>query len=361
MDLNIMAPINQLGYGIAGLNICKELTKICNTSLSPIGPIEVTLQQDVEPVKKALSNYQMLNFNAPCVKVWHQNDMGAFVGKGKRIGFPFFELDTFDELEKHHLNSLDALFVCSQWAKNICLKNLKLNENQIHVIPLGVDRNLFPTAENNTNKNTIFFNCGKWEVRKGHDVLVEVFNKSFNENDDVELWLMCSNPFLSPEESNHWESFYKQSNLGNKIKILPRAKTQAEVYNVMSQVDCGVFPSRAEGWNLELLELMSCGKNVIATNFSAHTEFCNTENCFLVKTPEIETAYDGKWFAGKGSWAKLSDTVIQDFIKNMKNIHQLKQSQELKPNKNGVITAEKFSWEESARKILYHVQHIQEN
>ncbi len=99
MDLNIMAPINQLGYGIAGLNICKELTKICNTSLSPIGPIEVTLQQDVEPVKKALSNYQMLNFNAPCVKVWHQNDMGAFVGKGKRIGFPFFELDTFDELE----------------------------------------------------------------------------------------------------------------------------------------------------------------------------------------------------------------------------------------------------------------------
>ena len=119
------------------------------------------------------------------------------------------------------------------------------------------------------------------------------------------------------------------------------------------------FPSRAEGWNLELLELMSCGKNVIATNYSAHTEFCNSENCFLIETTEQETAYDGKWFTGQGNWAKLSETVIQDLINNMQNVHQLKQNQELKPNQQGITTAEKFSWEESARKILHHVQHIQ--
>ena len=68
----------------------------------------------------------------------------------------------------------------------------------------------------------------------------------------------------------------------------------------MSQTDCGVFPARAEGWNLELLEMMSCGKNVIATNYSSHTEFCNSENCMLVETTELEDAHDGKWFRGQG-------------------------------------------------------------
>ena len=77
---------------------------------------------------------------------------------------------------------------------------------------------------------------------------------------------------------------YKGSGLGNKIRMIPRQKTQNDVYNIMIQTDCGVFPARAEGWNLELLEMMACGKQVIATNYSAHTEFCNPDNCRLINT-----------------------------------------------------------------------------
>ena len=75
----------------------------------------------------------------------------------------------------------------------------------------------------------------------------------------------------------------------------------------MSQADCGVFPAKAEGWNLDLLEMMSCGKSTIATNYSGHTEFCNKENCYLVDLPEMETAEDGKWFRGQGEWGKIGD------------------------------------------------------
>ena len=50
--------------------------------------------------------------------------------------------------------------------------------------------------------------------------------------------------------------------------------------------DCGLFPARAEGWNLELLEMMACGKQVIATNYSAHTEFCTKENSILIESDE---------------------------------------------------------------------------
>ena len=56
----------------------------------------------------------------------------------------------------------------------------------------------------------------------------------------------------------------------------------------MAKTDCGVFPARAEGWNLELLEMMSCNKPVIATNYSAHTEFCDDKNCMLIDIEDME-------------------------------------------------------------------------
>ena len=40
--LNIISPINQLGYGIAGLNICKELDNLVKVALFPIGQPQVT-------------------------------------------------------------------------------------------------------------------------------------------------------------------------------------------------------------------------------------------------------------------------------------------------------------------------------
>ena len=117
---------------------------------------------------------------------------------------------------------------------------------------------------------------------------------------------MCSNPFNSQEEENKWMQSYNHP----QVKLIPRMETQQEVYNIMSQVDCGVFPSRGEGWNLELLEMMAVGKHVIATDYSAHTEFCTEENCGLIPINTTEPAFDGKWFFGQGNWAEMNTLEI---------------------------------------------------
>lgn len=356
--INIISPINQLGYGITGLNVVKYLSKSTDVSLWCIGQPQVTNQEDANIISKALKNAMYPDFNASCIRIWHQHDMSQFVGKGEKIGFPIFELDTFSKLEKHHLSSLDKIFVCSHWAKQIVENNIK--DANVSVIPLGVDSSVFKPIEEinheDQNPSTIFFNCGKWEVRKGHDILVHIFEEAFDENDNVELWLMCENPFLSEDETKEWHSKYFQSKLGRKIKIIPRVNTQSEVYTIMKQIDCGIFPSRAEGWNLELLELMSCGKHVIATNFSAHTEFCNQENCYLVEIEETELADDNKWFKGNiGNWAKISNKQISQFAEYMKYVHSMKQSQNLVVNTDGISTANKFSWQNTAEAILSNV------
>jgi glycosyltransferase involved in cell wall biosynthesis len=120
----------------------------------------------------------------------------------------------------------------------------------------------------------------------------------------------------------------------------------------MSQTDCGVFPARAEGWNLELLEMMACGKHVIATNYSAHTQFCSSSNCNLIEIDNLETAYDGVFFLGdKGLWAELANPQKDQIITHMKNIHRTKQTGGLPINNAGVDTAKKFSWENSAKEV----------
>lgn len=356
MSVNLICPINDLGYGVASLNIFKALINDnIDIALFPLGQIQVNDEEDAHIIRNALIRSKYFDVNAPCVKIWHQNDMAQFVGKSMHIGFPFFELDEFNDHEKHHLNSLDKIFVASEWAKQVCENELQNKE--IHVVPLGVNSDLFkPANTSEDNQNTIFFNCGKWEIRKGHDVLFDLFNKAFTKNDNVELWMMNHNPFISETEQKHWENLYKNSNLGDKIKILPRVNTHNEVYNIMSKVDVGIFPSRAEGWNLEILELMSCGKHIITTNYSAHTEFCNKENALLVDIDELETAYDGKWFLGScGKWATISDRQEEQFVNHMRSIHQLKQNGQLKNNEAGITTSQKLTWKNTSTEMLKYV------
>lgn len=353
--INIISPINQLGYGITGLNIVKSLSQITEVALWPISQPQVTNGEDADIISQCIKRSQFPDFDAPCIRIWHQNDMAQFVGRGQHIGFPIFELDKFSNHEMHHLGSLDKIFVCSHWAKEVIHKNIAIDDKNVIVIPLGVDQSIFKPSEPSDIKSTVFFNCGKWEIRKGHDVLVEIFNNTFSENDDVQLWLMCENPFLTEEETKTWHNLYYKSKLGSKIRIIPRLSTQKEVYNIIAKVDCGIFPSRAEGWNLELLELMACGKPVIATNYAAHTEFCNDQNSFLVPISNTEPAYDGKWFFKQGNWAKLGDNELNIFSKYMKMIHNNKQNQTLLTNNAGILTGNQFTWKNTAEQILKNV------
>jgi len=135
--------------------------------------------------------------------------------------------------------------------------------------------------------------------------------------------------------------------LGSKIRIIPRQATQKEVYNIMSQTHCGVFPARAEGWNLELLEMMAMNKPVITTNYSAHKAFCTKDNAMLVDIDELEDANDNKYFHGFGKWAKFGDKQVKQFKDYMMYAYKNR----LNTNPNGLKTATKFSWE-NATSIL---------
>lgn len=348
-ELNIQAPINPLGYGNASYNLILALSKQYNIALWPIGNIALPSEDKSHHniIKKCIDNQSFFNCAASSLRIWHQFEMAQHIGRGMRVGMPIFEMNKFDSREVHHLDSLDKIFVCSKWAQDICYEQLPHGVS-VSVVPLGVDRNVFHEQKGMfiTDAETPyrFLNIGKWEIRKGHDIIIEAFCNAFDESDNVELWMMNHNPFLSDQQTSEWINLYKNSPLGNKVRLLDRVKTNQEVADIMKKADCGVFPARAEGWNLELLEMMSCGKPVIATNYSAHTEFCTPANCNLIDPNGLEEAWDGIWFKGQGEWAALDRTCVHKLSSLMRKEYEAGR----RINTAGIETAKKFSWEASA-------------
>jgi glycosyltransferase involved in cell wall biosynthesis len=396
-NMNLMTPINSLGYGVAGVNILKSLRKEdVKVACFPIGNPEVTLVQDRQEVQEALNIRETFDSNAPCLKIWHEFAMAERIGSGPLFGFPFFEITKFDDRRIHNLNSTNGVIVASKWAAGVVTDNIKASI-PVHVCPLGVDRKLFHekrtthtfACPNCTSlilhgsdaiddkrddkrgicpkcRNTVttpppdeassspmekceFLNCGKWETRKGHDILLRAFTAAFPTEQDVALSMLPTNPFLNSKEKSEWEVYYRSD---PRVKIIDRVGSQLEVANIMMQSTCGVFPSRAEGWNLELLEMMSCGKPVIATNYSAHTEFCNEKNALLIEIDSMETASDGKWFDGHvGEWASLEGNAFDALVSHMRDVYVKWQSASPLVNEEGIRTAVDFSWKRTAENI----------
>lgn len=340
--ININCPIGTTGYGITSLNIVKHLyQKNIDISLFLIGNnIELNFPEEKTLIQKLHSNGGSFDYNAPCLKIWHQNDLALKIGNGDYYSFPFFEIDTLSEKDKHHLNYCDHIFVASEWAKNILIDNdIK---KPIYVAPLGVDQNIFsiPDDQLRIKDNYIFFHIGKWEKRKGQDFLIKAFESAFNTNDNVELRLLPHNPFLTKEEESAWFKLIENCKLKDKIKVYNRLPTQQHLAKFIFSGDCGVFLSRAEGWNNEIPECMSLNKPIITTNYSAHTEYCNSNNSFLIDIDELEVANDGKWFFGEGKWAKLGQKQMEQTVEYMKYVY----SNNITTNEDGLKTANHYSW-----------------
>lgn len=50
--------------------------------------------------------------------------------------------------------------------------------------------------------------------------------------------------------------------------------------------DCFVLPTRGEGWGMPLLEAMAYGRPVIATDWSAHTDFMTEDVAYPLRVSD---------------------------------------------------------------------------
>lgn len=350
MNLNLRTCINDRSIGLLGINYCLGLHRLgVEVSNFLIHPAQQNLvfesEEDVRILQSQIDNTHFYDPSATSLTIWHPDDLAQSVGRGARCCYSSFELNPIRKKEMHHLQTMDVAFFPSQWACDVA-KQSGLEIDVDH-FPHGVNRNIFNEINRPIRppiEPTRFLSVGKWEVRKGHNILPQVFDSAFTEKDNVELYISHFNPFSTQEELNAWHDLYANMKLKDKVKIVDWGADPRSLAELMRSCDCIVSLSRGEAWNLPLLEAMSCGTHVIATNYSGHTEFLNHKNANLVDINGLERAFDGKWFFGEGEWAYLGKSQMEQSIAHMRNVHKLCQEGILGINNAGIEKAEELTW-----------------
>ncbi len=355
--LHLSAPHTRTGYGVTGAHLLRALqSQGIPVSFTPIGGVDRSITHNAS-LDQALHVSAAFSAEAPSVRLAQAFDLAQHAGRGLRIGFTIFETDAFSAVELQHLRFQDAVLVCTPWAREVCYAN-GLSDRPVHIVPLGVDRDIYHEHVQpvRTWTETVFLQVGKLEARKGQRELLRAFEAAFTPKDDVRLVLACHNPFIGEDAFNAALAPFRRSPMAERITILGQElATSRDVAALMAAADCGVFPARAEGWNLEALEMLSMGKAVIATAATAHTAFLNQDNARLVATDALEPALGGTI---AGHWPAWGASQHDQLVEHLRTIHAKRAQGALAQNAAGLATARAHSWNASAVALLNALSHI---
>jgi len=348
-NLNFMTPINRFGYGVTGINMLLQFLKRgIDVTLFPIGTSMSDPEHKDIVNRCTIGNRDTLteglfNTDAPVLRNFHEHEVVFPPSRGKKIVWPFFEVDKLRSKAVQLLKGVDAIACGSHWIEQVMHDH---GLKSTFIAPQGVDTKLFkPIEVYRMDDKYTFLTIGKYEKRKGHEELIKAFLKAFPEEKDVQLWMACSNPFLERTGLSVRNLISVASNGDERVTYLPQMDTHKDISVLINKADCGVFPSRGEGWGLPILEVMACGKPVIATFVTSHKDFVTPESAFEVKTTGMEVANDNIFFKGLGSWYNPD---VNSIVEHMRFVYE----NDVRSNEAGVVQAGKFTWYNAASKMI---------
>ena len=164
---------------------------------------------------------------------------------------------------------------------------------RIRVLPLGFDPLVFrpdgPRRPLPIEKGFRFLFVGGVSLRKGTDVLLKAYRRAFTREDGVCLVLKDHSGDLFYRE-NHARDLIAElraSPDAPEILHLDEFLGEAELAALYRSCDIAVFPYRAEGFCLPILEAMACGTPAIVPNFGACLDYCSEETSYLLPVRRI--------------------------------------------------------------------------
>ncbi len=172
----------------------------------------------------------------------------------------------------------DEIWVPSNYTRQAFI-NSGIPFNKVQVIPNGIDPWLFqPNGRKyplNTEKKLKFLYVGGTTYRKGFDVLLQSYVKSFTSNDDVVLVVkdMGTESFYRGQTAEDLIKQVRNTPNSPEIIYIKDYLTEEEITSLYRACDVFVSPYRGEGFSLPTLEAMACGLPVIVTDGGATEDF----------------------------------------------------------------------------------------
>ena len=245
------------------------------------------------------------------------------------IGYCFFEHDLLAKpFIAEAADRWDHIVAGSNWCEQH-LRNGGMGRTS--TILQGIDSSIFCLQPPRSDDSRfIVFSGGKFEYRKGQDIVIAAMRLFMERHKDV--WLSCSwhnqwpssirtmeqSPlieFNSQDGSSDDQLIdtIRRNGLDMSRVVLHPTFDNARMPLIYAESDIGIFPNRCEGGNnMVMCEYMACGRTVIASNRTGHADVITSENAFCLSNYNPVTAHTDGY--ATGIWPEPSTEELLELL-----------------------------------------------
>ncbi len=322
------------GWGVCGRYLAKELSAMDQVALltEPFDVKEVGDELDYHLLRGLLPEVEpALPVNAPVLQAVANAEMLPY-RPGLRgrftLGYAFFEHNL---LSRRQVENLRGNYDFIAAGSSFCEEALRAHGlSAVSTVLQGVDTSVFhpgPGQKEYFRDRFVVFSGGKFEFRKGQDLVIRAFKALQDRHRDVLLvnawynswpeWLrtMQASPHIrfQPAASDYLGLIGEVLrdnglDLERVITLLPRPNVM--MARICRNTDVGLFPNRCEGGtNLVLMEYMACGRPAIAAFNSGHRDILTGANAVLIRSHRPLILRDGEVNIAEWSEPDLEEII----------------------------------------------------
>ena len=231
--------------------------------------------------------------------------------------------------------------------------------DRIRVVPHGVDPTLCrpdgDTYPLGGDRRLTFLFVGGVCFRKGTDTLLKAYAEAFSSADDVALVI----------KDHSQDLFYREDTIRQRMLELmrdPRAPAIVHIDRFLSDADLAalyracdvaVFPYRAEGFCMPILECMAAGTPAIAPRFGACLDFCSDATSYLVPVQRIRVPVHRRFkvalgFSDDVDEVDFCEVRVATLAESLRRAYEEPPAARARKAEAGVAVAHgRFTWEDT--------------
>jgi len=186
----------------------------------------------------------------------------------------------------------DELWVHTRWIRRQAIGG-GVPARRVKVVPLGHAPDVFrpegPAFRLPTRKCTRFLFVGAAVLRKGIDTLLKAWRAAFRRADDVCL-VIKTNPQDTFYQGIDWRQRIRELTADGdaaEVVLIDAVMSPARLAGLYRACQASVFPYRAEGFGLPILEAMACGCTPVVPRFGACLDYCDPRSAHFVRARRI--------------------------------------------------------------------------
>lgn len=217
------------------------------------------------------------------------------------IGVFLWELETIPDYWKEMLDYVDEVWTPSEFIARAIRKE---TEKPVTVIPYGIET---PWDETLTRKDfgigetdfavLMMFDSNSFASRKNPGGAMAAFREAFGDTPEHATLVVKIN---NPKEE---DLAFIRENAGDNVILITERMDKQRLNSLIRLCDVYISLHRSEGFGLVMAEAMSLGVPVVATNWSANTEFMPPETACMVDYRLIPVNNAYQFDNGKLVWA----------------------------------------------------------